>query len=179
MTSTITASVTIPVAGHYRLDPERTTITFGTRHLFGLGAVRGGFRLREGTIRVRDPLEASSATATISAASFQTGTMGRDVSVRSPRFLDAEHHPGITFTSTGLDRDDVGWVLRGALTVRGTTRPLDVRVEQLRQDGTRLRLTATASVDRYAFGITALRGLAGRRLRLTLDVTADKAAAPA
>jgi hypothetical protein len=36
-----------PSPGSYRIDTERGVITFRTRHLFGLGAVRGTFRQLE------------------------------------------------------------------------------------------------------------------------------------
>jgi polyisoprenoid-binding protein YceI len=66
-------------------------------------------------------------------------------------------------------------VLHGALTVRGRTTPLEVHVDEMRQDGSRLRIRASALVDRYEFGITAMKGMTGRRLTLRLDVTANRA----
>ncbi|PXY30349.1 hypothetical protein BAY59_14205 [Prauserella coralliicola] len=167
-----TGTVEIPAEGGYRIDPENSTITFVTRHLFGLAPVRGSFALGDGHIEVAEPVTESSARAAIPAASVDTRNAARDTTVRSAQYLDAENHPRIGFVSTGLDHGDGGWILHGELTVRGTTRPLDVRVERLRADGGRIRLRASAEVDRYAFGITAMKGMTGRRLTLTLDVTA-------
>jgi polyisoprenoid-binding protein YceI len=172
MTTTTTQPVTVPAAGTYRIDPERSTVSFATRHMFGLAPVRGTFRLRSGHIRVAEDPAGSSAGATIAAESFHTGTAARDTQIRSASYLDTDRHPDIVFSSTGLERRDDGWVLRGTLTVRGTTRPVDVGVVSLAPDGPGLRLRAQARVDRYEFGITAGRGMTGRRLTLTLDVLA-------
>ena len=174
MTSMTANAVTIPATGEYRIDPARSTITFATRHLFGLAPVRGTFRLRGGHIRVTEPLASSAARATIDAASFHTGTAARDTHVTSATYLDAARHPDIVFASTALTRDGDDWVLAGTLTVRGVTRPLPVRVSELSTSDGELRLRAAARVDRHEFGITAGRGMTGRRLTLTLDVVAAR-----
>ncbi|PRX44022.1 polyisoprenoid-binding protein YceI [Prauserella shujinwangii] len=167
-------TVGIPDAGEYRIDAERSAISFTTRHLFGLAPVHGTFRLREGHLRVGDPVSGSAARATVSAASVDTGNAQRDASVRSATYLDAEAHPDITFASTGLARADGHWTLHGDLTVRGRTRPVALRIDSAHPDGGRVRLGATCEVDRYEFGITAMRGMTGRRLTLRLDVTAER-----
>lgn len=170
---TATNEIAIPQAGDYHVDPRRSTVTFTTRHLFGLAAVRGSFELREGHIYVADELGGSSARAVISAASVRTRNPMRDTAVRST-FLDADHHPDIAFVSTGLDQVDGRWVLRGSLKVCGHARPIDVLVDSVRTAGRELTVRASATVDRYAFGVTAMKGMAGRSLRLQLDITADR-----
>jgi polyisoprenoid-binding protein YceI len=174
MTSMTAGPVTIPATGEYRIDPARTTIAFATRHLFGLAPVRGTFRLRGGHLQVAEPLASCAATATIDAASFHTGTVARDSHVTSATYLDARRHPDIVFAATALTRDGDGWVLAGTLTVRGVTRPLPVRVLELSTSDGEVRLRAVARVDRHEFGITAGRGMTGRRLTLTLDVVAAR-----
>jgi len=42
-------SSTSPQLGRYDIDRERSTVTFRTRHLFGLAPVRGTFTLKAGT----------------------------------------------------------------------------------------------------------------------------------
>lgn len=169
-----------PHPGVYRIDPSRSTITFRTRHLFGLGAVRGTFRLHEGEIRVADPPGESAVRATVDADSFHTGNPGRDRAVRSPRLLDTARHPAFTFTSGGTSGAVTGpesgaggrWTVRGSLTVTGTTRPVELAIERARTDGPRLTAVATAGIDRYAFGVTGLKGLAARRLSCRIEIVA-------
>jgi polyisoprenoid-binding protein YceI len=40
-----------PQAGRYALDPARSSVTFETRHMFGLGRVRGTLEVTGGTAR--------------------------------------------------------------------------------------------------------------------------------
>jgi len=168
----------VPPAGDYQLDPGQSAITFATRHLFGLGAVDGSFRLASGQIHVDGSLASSWVRLTVQAASFATGNAGRDSAVRSSRLLAVGRYPDITFVSTALAEDAGAWVLRGRLCVRGHDGPAEVSLRASRWDGSLLRVRATATVDRYAFGITAMKGLAGRRLRLFFDIAARSAQLP-
>lgn len=162
-------------AGRYRIEPEHSTVEFRTRHILGLASVRGRFTLDSGQITVADPVGASSVTAVIAAASFSTGNPTRDTNIRSARYLDAEGHPEIVFAGERFHRVDGSWMLDGTLTVRGTTGPIRLTVGCFAAGHGELRATANASIDRFEFGITAQRGMTGRRLRMTVDVLATPA----
>ncbi len=170
---TSTETVTVPAAGTYRIEPGESTLSFATRHLFGLAPVRGTFALRDGVVHVASPVETSAVRATIAADSVDTGLAARDNTVRSGQFLDVARHPDITFTADGVARDG-GWVLRGTLTVRGRAEPLDVRIDEVRVLDDRLLVRASAEVDRYAWGVTATKGMTGRRLRFSLSLSATQ-----
>ncbi|WP_431909072.1 YceI family protein [Amycolatopsis thermoflava] len=172
---TASSTIEIPAAGAYRIDATGSRLSFTTRHFFGLGPVRGTFRLREGRVAVADPVTSSAVAATIDAASIDTGNATRDRTVRSGQYLETERHPDITFASTTIERDGAGWVLRGTLTVRGTNGPLDVHVDSAVTEGPRLRVRAHSRVDRYAFGVTAMKGMTGRHLDLELELVAERA----
>ena len=173
---------TVPQPGRYRIDTDASTVAIRTRHLFGLGPVRATIALRDGRVQVAARPEESAVTARFAVSTFQSGNPARDAAVLSPRLLDAEVHPSITFIATDLIQaqdHQVGaqqtqWVLRGELEVRGVTRLVEVRLADLAEyDGT-LRATAQVDVDRYDFGVTAYRGLAARRLTVHLDITAHR-----
>jgi polyisoprenoid-binding protein YceI len=168
------AAIVAPAPGSYRIDAARSAITFTTRHLFGLGAVRGSFDLNDGEIRIADPLDESSARAKISAASFRTGNPGRDGAVRSARLLDTGAHPDITFISRRLDQAGGRWILHGLLSVRGKAHPAELLIEEAQPAGRDLRVRASAGIDRYDFGITKVKGLAGRHLGLRLEIVAHR-----
>lgn len=169
-----TPNIDIPAVGDYRIDPSRSRLSFLTSHMFGLGKVRGSFRIEEGRIHVADPVGGSSARAAIAAASVDTGNSARDSMLRSPTYLDTAAHPHITFVSTRLERSSGAWVLHGTLTVRGTAGPVELRVERARAEGPVVSLTARCRTDRYAFGITKMKGMTGRWQEMTLDVTAER-----
>jgi polyisoprenoid-binding protein YceI len=42
--STTSTAVQAPPAGRYAIDPVGSSVTFATRHMFGLGKVRGRLR---------------------------------------------------------------------------------------------------------------------------------------
>ena len=156
----------IPRLGRYQMDPGGCSVTFRTRHLFGLAPVRGRFAIRAGTVNVSEPLAASRVYAEIETASFHTGNRPRDTRVRSAGFLGADQYPVLAFSSEGLD----GQVLAGTLTVREVTRPVRVRAEVTDVSPRSFTARATVRIDRYDFGVTASRGLAGRYLDVTVEV---------
>jgi polyisoprenoid-binding protein YceI len=155
-----------PHLGRYEIDTARSTVMFRARHLFGLAPVRGRFAIRGGTVDIAEPLAASAVHAEIDAASFRTRNPQRNASVRSARLLDVARHPVITFTSEGVDEQD----LTGALTVRGVTRPVTLSIDPPAVSAGSFTVRATTRIDRTEFGLTAYRGLAGRYLDLTVEV---------
>lgn len=171
----MTEPVIIPPVGDYRIDRHRSTVTFTTRHLFGLASVHGAFDIRGGHIHVADDVGASDAHAVIAAGSVRTGNATRDAAVRSAGFLGTAAHPDIAFVCDRVEQVDGTWTLRGSLKVRGRGRPLDVRVRSARTEGRRLVLHATSRVDRYAYGVTAAKLLVARHLTISLVIMAELA----
>jgi polyisoprenoid-binding protein YceI len=155
----------IPRPGRYEIDISSSTVTFRTRHLFGLAPVRGRFAIRAGTVDVDEPLARSSAFVQIDAASFRTGNGQRDDQVRSERLLDTDRYPVITFRSESMD----GLALSGTLTVRNVTMPVSLSIEQTAARAGWFNVRAGTRIDRNEFGVTAYRGMAGRYLDITIE----------
>jgi polyisoprenoid-binding protein YceI len=166
MQTTHDQAVTAPQLGRYAIDPDRSAVTFRTRHMFGLAPVRGRFAIRGGTVDVAEPASASDVRVEIDAASFRTRNRQRDAAVRSAQFLDAAAHPVIRFAADRLD----GHALTGSLTVRGVTRPVTLTIERVETAPRAFTARATTRIDRTEFGVTALRGVAGRYLDMTVEV---------
>ena len=166
MQTTQSLTKATPQLGRYRIDPDGSSVTFRTRHLFGLAPVRGRFAVRSGIVDVAEPVTGSRVHAEFDAGSFHTGNPVRDAQVRSARFLAAAEHPVLAFSSESLD----GQVLAGTLTVRGVSRPVSVLTEVTDAGRRSFTARATVRIDRYDFGVTASRGLAGRYLDMTLEV---------
>lgn len=170
--STSGSTVSIPTAGRYELDPQKCSISFTTRHVFGLAPVTGTFRVDSGNVTIAQPLTDSSLEAQTSVASFDTGNPERDEHVRSEAFLDGAHHPYISFRSTALERSGDSWALHGVLTARGKAAPTVLDIVELQQEDGVLTVRATAKVDRFAHGISRMPRMAGRHLTLRLIATA-------
>jgi polyisoprenoid-binding protein YceI len=173
-TTSITDDVLqVPAVGRYGIDPRASTITFKSRHLFGLAPVHGTMAIRDGLVDIADPVTGSSVQVEIDATSFSTGSGQRDRDVRSPRFLDAERYPSMTFTSQRLDRSDGRWTLVGTLMVRDVARPVSLAIEWSTispEWPTSFVVWATTRIDRTDFGLTAAKGLAGCHLDVSLRI---------
>lgn len=167
-------SSTVPPAGKYTIDVARSNVSFVTTHLFGLGKVRGTFAIDSGTVTVASPPEASSIRVELPVASFSTGSRGRDTAVCSPRFLNAERFPVITFTSSSASSRGGDWEIVGQLHVAGNQAPVTLKVTNIRVSDTELEASATCRIDRTRFGITAAKGMAGRDLDITISVIATR-----
>ena len=174
----------------WNVDPSHTCVEFAVKHL-GLFTVRGRFRTVSGSIETSDDGTLKSIEATVDASSIDTAEPQRDTHLRSPDFLDVEHHPSLTFKSTAikpLGADRGRYVVSGNLTIRGTTRPVTLEVETTAPmtdpwGNQRAGATTTGKLIRKEWGVTwnqvlelgAL--LVGEEVRFTLDVEAIAAAA--
>ncbi|MBV9205237.1 MAG: YceI family protein [Actinobacteria bacterium] len=153
-------AVEIPgyVAGTWSIDPVHSEVSFVVRHMM-VSKVRGRFDRFEGTFTTApDPLQ-SSVTATIDLASVNTGQSDRDNHIRSADFFEVESHPTMTFQSTGVRPDGDRFLLDGDLTIRGTTRPVTLRLELngFGPDpfgGTRAGFSATGEINRHDWGVS-------------------------
>ncbi|HEY2550198.1 MAG TPA: YceI family protein [Streptosporangiaceae bacterium] len=158
---------TAPRLGRYDIDTDASAITFRTRHMFGLAPVRGSLAIRSGTVEIREPPAASSVRAEIDTASFRTGNGQRDSTVRSATFLAVSRHPVMTFTADLVDGDRVD----GTLTVRGVSQPVSLVIGDFDGSGQSFSANGTTRLDRTSFGLTAMRGLAGRFLDISIRVS--------
>jgi polyisoprenoid-binding protein YceI len=152
-------SPALPAAGTYVLDPTHTRIGFVARHLM-VTKVRGHFAAFEGSITVAGDPKASTAEATMQAASITTGVADRDNHLRSGDFLETEKFPTVTFGNARV-LEQAGPVFRvaGDLTIKGVTREvvLDVELGGVAKDpwgNEKLAVTASTEIDREDFGMT-------------------------
>ncbi|MFE0627306.1 YceI family protein [Streptomyces sp. NPDC058864] len=140
--------------GTWTLDPAGSAVRFAHRTMWGMATVKGTFGEVGGTgVLAADGT--GQGTLTVGAASLDTGNKQRDTHLRSTDFLDAAAHPSIVFTAHRVTAGTDGALTAdGELTVRGTTRPVNLtgRVEAAAADA--VVLTVETLVDRADFGIT-------------------------
>ncbi|MBD1590492.1 YceI family protein [Arthrobacter sp. S1_S22] len=164
----------LPEAGEYRIDPERSGVTYASRHMFGLGRVRAEFRVSSGLLNVASTLAGSSASAIIDSASFDSANERRDRDVKGRGLLDVAGFPIIAFSSTGIREDGGAILLAGIVAMHGVEAAAEVTV--LSWDALapgQIRLTAQANhLDRYSFGITGAGGFVGRYFDLAFQIVA-------
>lgn len=126
------STVTTPsqLTGDYVFDTAHTRIGFVARHAM-ITKVHGQFDEFEGSTHLDgDDPSRSSALLTIQANSIQTRNQQRDDNLRSSGFLDSDNHRTITFFSTNVAQvDEATYEVTGALTIRGVTRPVTLKLE--------------------------------------------------
>jgi polyisoprenoid-binding protein YceI len=158
-------AVEIPgyVAGTWTIDPVHSEVSFVVRHMM-VSKVRGRFDKFEGTIvTAEDPLQ-SSVNATVDLSSVNTGAPDRDNHIRSADFFEVETHPTLTFHSTGLRLDGGDFLLDGDLTIRGTTKPVSLKLEV---NG----FSATTEINRSDFGVSYNGPIPGGGVAVSEKVT--------
>lgn len=171
--------------GVWNLDGSHSEVGFTVRHA-GISKVHGKFTDIAATATVGETVEASSVTATIQSASFDSGDANRDGHVRSADFFDVEQFPELTFVSGSITGSGEDYALSGDLTIRGITKPVTFETEfnGVAVDpfgATRAGFSGKTVISRKDFGLTwnaALEAggvLVGDKVTITLEVAFVKA----
>jgi polyisoprenoid-binding protein YceI len=159
-------------AGHWVLDPQKSSVGVSQKHMWGLITVRVSFSelAGEGDVSADGSV---TGTLRVGAASADTKNSKRDKHLRSADFFHAGTHPHITFTAKDARLDDKGGLaVSGDLEAAGTSRPLSLtaNVSEASQDSA--TLTATVNVDRLDYGMTWNRMGMMVKAPATVSVTA-------
>jgi polyisoprenoid-binding protein YceI len=187
VTATLLLGATPLLAATYDIDAAHSSVNFQIKHL-AISKVNGTFNEFSGSfVLVEGQPEKWQVSATIQAASIDTGNKDRDDHLRNPDFFDVAQHPTLTFESTGvkMENDSEG-KLMGNLTMHGVTKPVELDLEFL---GTvtdpwgneRAGFSASAKINRKDWGLTynsALETgglLIGEDVKITLEVEGIKA----
>ena len=162
----------------YKIDPVHSSVNFTIRHFFS--NVPGSFAKVEGVVAVdRDDLTKSTVEATIGIASITTNNEKRDAHLRSDTFFDAEKYSTATFKSTAWAKTgDDTYDVTGDLTIKGVTKPVVLHVTSLGfgpgMNGAQLSgWSATTTLNRNDFGLTAFPKVLGDDVPVTINVEAD------
>jgi polyisoprenoid-binding protein YceI len=186
--STTTTDVLAQTTGTWSIDPSHSRIGFSAKHAM-VATVRGQFTDFSGSLTLDGSApDISSASVSIVASSISTSSDDRDNHLRSGDFLDVEAFPELTFRSTGVRHEGGSdFVMDGELTIRGTTRPVELKVELegLATDpfgNERIGFAGETVISRKDFALTwnvALEAggvLVSDKVKITLDVSAIKSA---
>jgi polyisoprenoid-binding protein YceI len=149
-----TAASVIP-AGTWSIDPVHSTVEFHVTYA-GVATVKGRALVLAGTVHGGDE---PSIEGTVDATSLATFDETRDAHLRTPDFFDAERYPELRFVSSSVESRDGELVVRGNLTIRGITKPIELRGtlrgETLDAYGNeRVGLDLAGVVDRTEFGVS-------------------------
>src|SRR5438552_4117311 len=121
-TVAVKPETTIP-SGTWSIDPVWSSLGFEVKKL-GLATIKGRALGFEGTVTGG---ESPTIEGTVDVSSITTFDETRDAHVQSPDFFDAERYPKIRFRSTSVVQRGDELVVTGDLTIKGTTRPIELR----------------------------------------------------
>ena len=148
---TVTEQSTDIPTGTWSLDPVHSDVGFAVSYS-GAGTFRGGFgeidaKLTDGTLE-----------GTAKVASIRVDDPNLAGHLQSPDFFDAEQHPELRFTASGIERNGDDVTIEGELTLRGVTKPVTITGTIVgptpdAYGNQRLAFDVETTVDRREFGI--------------------------
>ncbi len=139
--------------GFWRLVPERSTLSFKNKTLWGLLYVKGRFTEFTGDGQITDDGRVQGQVEA-RAASLKTGIGKRDEHLRSADFFDVERFPDLKVVvseaePTGPDTA----TLKATMTIRGVTRPIELPATVRMLDDGAIQIAAGTQIDRHEFGV--------------------------
>jgi len=165
----------------YEIDPAHTNIGFTAKHL-AVTTVHGHFAKFDGSFEgPDDDMTKARGTIKVEVASLSTRNDQRDTHLKSADFFDAEKYPYLTFSLSGIEKiGDESYRVRGDLTIKETTRPVELtgtiegRLPDPFGGRERLGVSATGQVNRMDFGLNwdGVAGavpFAGHTIKLAID----------
>jgi polyisoprenoid-binding protein YceI len=157
--------------GVWNVDPQRSTIRFRAKSMWGLAPVKGRFTELSGDGQITDT-QTLFGRIDINVASLDTKIRKRDDHLRSADFFEAAKFPDISVVVTGADAIDGDTVdLRAQLTVKDTTASLPLRAKVAVLDDGAVRLSTEVTVDRKDFGVDGnMLGMVGDKATISGDV---------
>ena len=128
----LTFGSTAVMADDYVIDTKgaHASIKFRVQHL-GYSWLYGRFNEFSGTFSFDEKQpDNASIEVTIKTSSVDSNHAERDKHLRDEDFLHVSKYPEAKFVSTGYSQDkDGNGVLKGNLTLRGVTKPVEIDVE--------------------------------------------------
>ncbi|MBP6733064.1 MAG: YceI family protein [Chitinophagales bacterium] len=143
----------------WSIDPTHSDIHFKVKHLM-INTVTGSFKKFDASLET-SKLDLTDAKISFTADidSINTGLEMRDTHLKSDDFFNAEKYPQLKFESTGFEKiGDSSYLLKGNLTIRETTKPVQLDVEYGGQmadfyGNTKAGFEITGKLKRKEFGL--------------------------
>ena len=150
----------VAVSTKWGVDASHSEVQFKVKHLV-ISTVTGFFRKFNGAIESEsDDFDGAKVNFSIDVNSIETNEANRDGHLKSPDFFAAEQYPTIEFKNGVLSKNSSDeYTLKGDLTIRNTTKPVELAVEfnGITKDpwgNTRAGFEINGKVNRKDFGLT-------------------------
>ena len=94
----------------------------------------------------------SKFKGSVETTSLDSGNFLRNWSLKSGKYFDTDTYPTISFESTSIIAEDLGFTVAGQLNMKGISKPITIAFRE--EDGTLVGTTALYSTD---FGIDIIK----------------------
>lgn len=143
-------------AGTWTLDPIHSSASFAVKHMV-VSTFRGRFEDFDAKLEVAEDGSAT-LTGTVDTDSIVVKDPNLAGHLKAPDFFDVERHPELSFEAHDLRRDGDELIVKGELTIKGHTNPLEARgtiagPHQNIRDMTTLGLAFETVIDRTKYGL--------------------------
>lgn len=164
-------------AADYVIDTKgaHASIEFRISHL-GTSWLTGRFNTFEGEFSydAENPA-ASKINVDIDVTSFDSNHAERDKHIRGDEYLYVDKYPKANFKSTSFTPNAEGGVMKGMLTLYGTTKEIEIDVKKVGEGkdpwgGYRAGFSGTTEIKPADFGMTFNLGPASKVVYLDLNV---------
>jgi len=113
----------------YKIDAAHSDILFKVKHLM-ITNVTGSFKAFDATLTAdKEDFSDAQISFTADVNSLDTRSEQRDGHLKSDDFFNAEKFPELKFTSTSITKNGDGYVLKGDLTIRDITKPVELKAD--------------------------------------------------
>jgi polyisoprenoid-binding protein YceI len=116
-----TTEIRRTLMGTWGLDPVHSSVGFEVPYL--TGTFKGQFRDVEAQIAVDDSEASLEGAAKVDSVDVKDENLAAHL--HSPDFFDAQRHPELRFTANDIDLDSETVRVRGELTIKGITKPVE------------------------------------------------------
>lgn len=113
----------------WTIDPTHSEINFKAKHLV-ISTVTGKFKKFEGEAEASaQDFDGANVGFTADIDSIDTNQSDRDAHLKSGDFFDAEKFPKLKFANGVLVKNGGDYLLKGDLTIKDTTKPIELSVD--------------------------------------------------
>ncbi len=184
LTLATTAAIALTTAGlfaaEYDIDHTHSFVQFKVSHL-GVSYVIGNFDVTKGSFTFDgegSPAD-QSINIEVSTASLDTNHAERNKHLADAEYLNVAEYPTASFKSTGYEGDAEGGVMKGDLTLFGTTKPIDVMVRKIGEGkdpwgGYRAGFEGKVTITPADFGITYNLGPTANTVELNIIIEGQR-----
>lgn len=140
------------------IDASHSEVQFKVKHLV-ISTVTGFFKKFSGAVvSESDDFSGAKVNFSIEASSIDTNVADRDAHLKSPDFFAADQYPTIEFKNGVLTKVGSDYKLAGDLTIRETTKKIELSVEYGGQTvdpwgNTRAGFELNGKINRKDFGL--------------------------